>query len=98
MIHISLKITFDKAKRDRTFAERGLAFEDAIDVLKRRNFTVLDDRFDYGETRYQTYGMLNDRVVMIVWTPRDDFTHVISMRHCHDRESRKIHIHLDRSG
>jgi uncharacterized protein (DUF4415 family) len=41
---------------------------------------VLDDRWDYGEERYQTYGLLDGRLVLIVWTPRDAARHVISMR------------------
>jgi uncharacterized DUF497 family protein len=27
-----------------------------------------DDRHDYGETRWQTIGWLNDVMVMVVWT------------------------------
>jgi len=78
-------------------AERGLAFEDAAIAVAAVNFTVIDDRFHDSELRYQTYGILRDRVVMIVWTPREDVMHVISMRYCHDREARKIYIHLGRS-
>ena len=38
--------------------------------------TVQDARRDYGETRYQTVGFPADRMVMIVWTPRDEARHV----------------------
>ncbi len=85
-----MNITCDPAKRDRTILERGLDFLDAATVFAGKTLTLEDDRFDYGETRFQTYGILNERVVMIVWTPRDDARHVISMRHCHDREARKV--------
>ncbi len=53
-----MEITFDQVKRDRTFAERGLAFEDAIQVFAGPNFRVSDDRQDYGEPRYLTFGLL----------------------------------------
>lgn len=89
-----MNITCDPAKRDRTILERGLDFLDAATVFAGKTLTLEDDRFDYGETRFQTYGILNERVVMIVWTPRDDARHVISMRHCHDREARKVREHL----
>ena len=48
--------------------------------------TVLDEREDYGEDRYQTIGLLDDEVVMVVWTPRGEDRRVISMRKCSARE------------
>jgi len=81
-----MKITFDQAKRDAAFAKRGLAFEDAEIVFEGDTLTVEDTRFDYGESRYQTIGFLEDRMVMVVWTPRGGDRHVISMRKCNDRE------------
>ncbi|MEP9375803.1 BrnT family toxin [Aquabacter sp. CN5-332] len=39
--------------------------------------------------------MLAGRVVMVVWTPRDAARHIISMRHCHEREARKVRSYLD---
>lgn len=81
-----MKVTFDQAKRDATFAERGLAFEDAEVVFEGDTLTVEDTRLDYGESRYQTIGFLEGRMVMVVWTPRGDDRHVISMRKCNDRE------------
>ena len=89
-----MKITCDPTKRERTLAERGLDFMDAAKVFEGRTLTLEDDRFDYGETRFQSYGVLGDRVVMVVWTPRDEARHVISMRHCHEREARKVREHL----
>ena len=67
-----MKITFDQAKRDAAFAERGLAFEDAEIVFEGDTLTVEDTRFDYGESRYQTIGFLEGRMVMVVWTPRGE--------------------------
>lgn len=79
-------LTFDPTKREWTFQNRGLAFEDAEVVFSGPVLTVEDTRQDYGEHRYQTVGFLDDRMVMVVWTPRGDDTHIISMRKCNDRE------------
>ena len=81
-----MKVTFDQAKRDATFAERGLAFEDAEIVFEGDTLTIEDTRLDYGESRYQTIGFFEGRMVMVVWTPRGDDRHIISMRKCNDRE------------
>jgi uncharacterized DUF497 family protein len=48
--------------------------------------TVEDTRRDYGETRFQTAGFLAGRMEMIVWTPRNEARHVMSMRKCNERE------------
>jgi uncharacterized DUF497 family protein len=37
-------------------------------------------------TAHRWPGFLADRMVMVVWTPRDGTRHVISMRKCNDRE------------
>ncbi|MBS1164198.1 MAG: hypothetical protein H6R00_223 [Proteobacteria bacterium] len=89
-----MKITCDPVKRETTLKERELDFFDAATVFMGRTQTLEDDRFDYGETRYQSYGLLGERVVMIVWTPRGEARHIISMRHCHDKEARKVREHL----
>ncbi len=89
-----MKITFDPTKRERTLIERKLDFMDASKVFEGRTLTLEDDRFDYGERRFQTYGVLAGRGVMVVWTPRGEVRHVMSMRYCHERESRKVRKRL----
>ena len=81
-----MKITFDPVKRQAALGERGLNFADASIVFAGPTITVQDVRRDYGEARFQTVGFLADRMVMVVWTPRDEARHVISMRKCNDRE------------
>ena len=85
-----MDISFDPEKRAWTLAERGLDFADAARVFAGPTLTLEDDRFDYPEPRYQTYGWLADRLVMMAWTPTDSGLRVISMRNCHDKESRRI--------
>ncbi|WP_349644192.1 hypothetical protein [Rhodopseudomonas sp. WA056] len=52
-----MAITFDPAKRDWTRRHRGLDFAtDAATAFAGRTVTKLDDRFDYGESRYITAG------------------------------------------
>lgn len=86
-----MKVSSHPAKRERTLSERGLDLEvDGAEAFAGRTLTLLDDRFDYGEDRFQTYGLVKGRLVMVVWTPRDGGRHVISMRHCHEKEARKV--------
>ena len=92
-----MRITFDPAKRAATLADRGLDFADASVVFAGATLTILDDRFEYGEPRFQTYGLLNGRLVMLVRTPRDAVRHIMSMRKCNDREKAKVAHRLGKS-
>ncbi len=85
-----MKISFDEAKRNWTLQNRGLDFADAGKIFDGPEFTLFDDRYEYPEPRYQTYGLLEERLVMFAWTPAPDGIHVISMRKCNDREQRKF--------
>ncbi len=81
-----MAITYDPAKRDATLRERRLDFEDAADVFAGPTFDREDDRHDYGEVRIITVGFLRSRMVVVVWTPRGNDRHVISMRKANERE------------
>jgi uncharacterized protein len=85
-----VKITFAPAKRADILETRGIDILDAAEVLAGATATWLDDRFDYGETRYLTAGFLAARVVLIAWTQRGSSRRIISMRYCHAKEIRKI--------
>ena len=81
-----MRITYDPAKRDWTLRERQLDFEEAVSVFAGKTIHVLDRRFDYGEERIVTFGRLRGRIMVVVWTPRGDARHVISMRKANERE------------
>jgi uncharacterized DUF497 family protein len=81
-----MTVEFDEAKRARTLTERGLDMARADEVFDGASLTVEDDRVEYGETRYFTIGFLDERMVVLVWTPRGDVHRIISMRKANDRE------------
>lgn len=89
-----MQITFDPVKRDTTLAERGLDFADAAEVFAGPVFEQVDGRFDYGETRIITIGLLRGRMVVVVWTPRGEVRHIISMRKANDREKARYQSRL----
>jgi hypothetical protein len=63
-------ITCDPRKRQKTLVERGLDFDRAETVFSEATLTLLDDREDYGEPRFQTYGLPGRRLVMVVRVAR----------------------------
>ncbi|MEE8391489.1 MAG: BrnT family toxin [Anaerolineae bacterium] len=75
-----MKFTWDEAKRRSNLAKHGLDLADAPIVFDGITFTFEDDRFDYGEQRFITLGMLRGVIVVIAHTERNEAIRVISMR------------------
>ena len=85
-----MRIEFDPDKRDKSLAERGLDFADSAEVFAGAHVTAEDARFDYGEPRFTTVGALDNRMVVLVWTPRGEVRRIISMRKANEREIAKF--------
>ena len=81
---------FDAVKRAATLELRGLDMARAREMFDGPTLTVEDDRRDYGEARFITIGFLDDAMVVLVWTPRNDGYRIISMRKANERE-RKLY-------
>ena len=84
-----MRITFDAAKREKTLRERGLDFARAHEVFDGLTITLPDQRQDYGEPRFITAGWLDERLIVLVWTPRGLARRIISMRKANEREINK---------
>ena len=81
-----MEVEYDSAKRLRTLEQRGLDMADASQVFSGLKVTIQDDRKDYGEPRWITFGFLSERMVLVVWTTRGNKLRIISMRKANDRE------------
>jgi uncharacterized DUF497 family protein len=91
-----LTYEWDGAKNRGNLAKHGLDFADAERVLTGPCVTFADSRFDYGEERLITPGLLAGRVVLIAHAPRGDHTtRIISMRKANRREHK---IYQERLG
>ncbi len=75
-----MKIAWDHTKRRTNLRKRGFDFADAEAVFGGITLTMEDPRFDYGEQRFITLGMLRDVVVVIAHTETTSTIRVISMR------------------
>lgn len=88
-------IEFDPEKRDRALAERGLDFACAGEIFAGHHFTAPDLREAHGEARFITVGLLDGRMVVMVWTPRGEARRIISLRKANDREQARYGERLD---
>ena len=89
-----MRIDFDPTKRHWTIETRGLDFADAGTFFEGDVIDILDDRVDYGETRYISVGQLLGRMIVVVWTPRGDMRRIISMRKANEREQARYRERL----
>lgn len=88
-------IEFDADKRDKTLTERGLDFSRATEIFAGTHITAQDSRNNYSEPRYITVGTIDNRMVVMVWTPRGGSRRIISMRKANEREQQRYGHYLD---
>ncbi len=84
-----MNYSWDENKRLLILRERGLDFADVHQIFEGVRVDIPDERFDYGEPRFVTFGFLTGRICAVVWTPREDINHIISLRKANDREQKK---------
>jgi uncharacterized DUF497 family protein len=80
-----MRFDWDPAKNERTIRERGIDFADVVSMFAGPMFVVRDDR--RGEVRWVGLGEVEGRVMVVVWTVRDEETYrIISARKANRRE------------
>ena len=90
-----MKITYDPNKQVIAMNDLGIDFADAALVFSGTTLGFQDDRKDYGETRIISVGYLQSLMMVIVWTPRGDSRHIISMRKANEREQTRFGQRLE---
>lgn len=77
---------FDAAKNAANIAKHGVSFEE-IEFLDDTTVVInRDNRKDYGEVRFVSYGMLCGRLHCLIWTIRNGEMRPISFRKANKRE------------
>jgi uncharacterized DUF497 family protein len=87
---LAVKIIYDPRKRALNLEKHGLDFEDCAKVFAGPTYDAADNRQDYGELRMRTAGLLEGRMVMVVWTPRERTRRIISMRYANGSEKARL--------
>ncbi len=84
-----MEFTWSERKRAINLREHGLDFVDAARVFEGLTFTYEDDRFEYGEQRFITLGLLAGVPVSIAHTETKDEIRVISFRKATSSEAKR---------
>ena len=75
-----MKFEWDEAKRVENIRKHGLDFRDVTELFDSETYTVVDDRYDYGEDRLRTLGIVNGRILAVTHTEMNDLIRIISLR------------------
>lgn len=83
-----MDIEFNPAKNEANIAKHGLSFVNfkGFDVTAA---VTVDDRFDYGETRYRAFGRIAGSGYAVVFTVTVTGIRLISLRRAHEKEMRR---------
>ena len=76
-----MNFTWDEQKNRTNIYKHGLSFAVARGIFDAPMLTDLDDRFDYGEDRWNGIGRMQSKIVVVVYTEPDEETiRIISLR------------------
>lgn len=80
--------TWDQTKNRRNIELRSIDFAVVHHFEWNGALVAEDTRQAYGEKRYQALGMLSGKLHVLIFTPRNEATRVISLRRANKREEK----------
>ncbi len=83
-----MELDWDEEKRQDALRRHGVDFADVARIDFTAARIIIDDRRDYGEPRWITYGLVGDRLHVVCWTIRNERMRVISFRKANEREQK----------
>ena len=85
-----MAIEWDSTKNQNNIKKHGIDFGDGYKIFENPIITKIDDRIDYREKRWIGIGKLEQVIVVLVYTKRDNNIRIISIRKANKIE-RKIY-------
>ena len=79
---------WDPEKATQNLEKHGVSFSEIYHFDWATAIEAEDTRYDYGETRMQALGKINDRYHVLVYAIRKETIRVISLRKANRREIR----------
>lgn len=84
-----MDITFDPSKNAANIDKHGLSFAD-YEGFDDEPVVMVDDRRDYGETRFRAFGRIDGAGFCLVYTETASGIRIISFRRAHEKEMRRL--------
>lgn len=77
---MSMSYEWDEQKRKINISKHGIDFVDVPELFDGDIVIIPDERFNYGETRFIAIGILQNHVVVVAYTERNNNIRIISAR------------------
>ena len=81
-----MQYEWDENKRIANLERHNVDFTEAAEFEWDTAIETIDDRYDYGETRWVTIGFINKKLHVMVYTIRRNKIRIISLRKANRRE------------
>jgi uncharacterized DUF497 family protein len=81
-----MEIEFDPAKDAANIEKHGVSLALAAEMDMAASVVLVDDRFEYGETRYRAFGPIHGVNYCLAFTIRANAVRVISLRRARAKE------------
>ncbi|TAE60766.1 MAG: BrnT family toxin [Nostocales cyanobacterium] len=90
-----MKFEWDECKNQSNITKHGFDFADAYRIFNLPMLVYIDERQDYGEERYIGIGLLDGRVIVVVYTEPDvNIVRIISLRKAISHERKRYEQYL----
>lgn len=85
-----MKFEWDENKNRQNIEKHAVSFEDAHRIFEGFTLDQIDNRFDYGEERTISIGMIGGVVILsVVHTDRNGVCRIISARQANRKEQKR---------
>ncbi|MEA3466557.1 MAG: BrnT family toxin [Thermodesulfobacteriota bacterium] len=88
-----MQYDWDEQKNTTNREKHGIDFETVVDFCWDSAIEMVDNRNDYGEQRYITFGLIGHRLFCMVYTIRANTLRIISLRKANSREVNRYERH-----
>jgi uncharacterized DUF497 family protein len=95
-MNLPQEFEWDENKRQANIEKHGIDFAKIAPIFTHPIIERVDNRHDYGETRMILLGIVDNRVICVVYTLRGFVCRIISARKANRNEQRTYYQSLSR--
>ena len=88
-----MQYEWDENKREANFDKHNVDFLAALEFDWQTALVYEDARTEYDERRFWALGLIQERAHVLVFTRRESFVRIISLRKANQRETRQYAEH-----
>lgn len=93
LLQLAMQYEWDENKREANLDKHEVDFLAALEFDWQTALVYEDGRSGYDERRFWALGLIQERVHVLVFTRRESFVRIISLRKANRRETRRFKDH-----